>query len=115
MSQLRTGAYFGLFRNQGMREAFVLAMETGLALVEYEMPAGTTALNVIPVDENGYMEPRDGSTYYAVSYRSVPKHWLKAMIEAGTEWMGYGQRCYRGERHRFEDALAEAGLSKQVV
>jgi hypothetical protein len=66
--------------NQGERDAYVLAVVGDEALIEYEMPAGTTALWII--DANN---PSPGCKRN-VSYKSCPKKWLEAMEEAGTVW-----------------------------
>lgn len=71
--------------NQGMRDAYVLAVIGNEALIEYEMPSGTTALWVIRADRPEPHKIRN------VSYRSCPQKWLDAIEEAGTEWEGNGQ------------------------
>lgn len=71
--------------NQGKREAYVLAVIGDEALIEYEMPGGTTALWVIHA---GRPHPR---RIRNVSYKSCTKKWLKAIEEAGTIWEGQGQ------------------------
>ena len=41
--------------NQSDREGYVLAVIGSEALIEYEMPKGTTALRIVPIDdENAY-------------------------------------------------------------
>lgn len=71
--------------NQGDRDAYILAVIGDEALLEYEMPSGTTALWVIPAGE-----PRPGCIRN-VSYKRCPQKWLRAMEEAGTQWEGNGQ------------------------
>lgn len=41
------GNHLQVFRNQGMRDGVVVATSKNSFLVEYEMPNGTTALNVV--------------------------------------------------------------------
>jgi hypothetical protein len=71
--------------NQGKRKAFVLAVLGDEALIEYEMPAGTTALWVINAHH-----PHPGCKRN-VAYNSCPKKWLRAMEEAGSVWEGNSQ------------------------
>jgi hypothetical protein len=70
--------------NRGWREAVVLAVLDGKALLEYEMPNGSTALRVVPQDTD------DEMWYRNVSYRSLPKKWLRVLIE--TDWKGRPQQ-----------------------
>jgi hypothetical protein len=90
-----------VWSNQNYRDAVVLAVAGTEALVEYEMPNGTTAMNVYSV-HNGKLVGQDGAPDWgtmpegchlprSVSYRSCPKKWIRAMVEAGTSWMGNGQ------------------------
>jgi len=84
---LEAGDETSVYRNQGEREAIVLAVapERGQALVEYEMPAGTTALSVISWQGN--------RVYNSVSYATVSKAWIRRMHQQGTkDWQG---RCQR--------------------
>lgn len=71
--------------NQGARDAYVLAVIGNEALIEYEMPAGTTALWVIKADRAEPHKIRN------VSYKSCPRKWLDAIEEAGLQWEGNGQ------------------------
>lgn len=71
--------------NQGWRQAVILAVLGQEALLEYEMPAGTTALWVIDAGNPTVGCKRN------VSYKACPKKWRKAMEEAGTQWEGNGQ------------------------
>ena len=41
-----------VYINQGRRPAFVLAVLDDMALIEYEMPRGTTTLRLMPTDGN---------------------------------------------------------------
>lgn len=114
MRAICEGQWLTVERNQGEREAEVLAIRPGLALIEYEMPNGTTALNVVAITEDEKLIS-EGCIYHAVSYRKVPKYWLKAMIAAELEWAGYGQREFRGGRYTFDEACAAAGISRPVA
>ncbi len=71
--------------NQGDREAVVLAVIGDEALIEYEMPAGSTAMWVIHA-----CYPHPGKIR-SISYKSCPKKWLAAIEESGQEWIGNGQ------------------------
>lgn len=71
--------------NQGVREAYVLAAIGDEALIEYEMPRGTTALWVI---SRHRPEPY---CRRVISYRTCPKKWREAMASAGTVWEGRPQ------------------------
>ena len=75
--------------NQGDRDAYVLAVIEDEALIEYDMPKGSTAMWVIDA-----YNPEPGCKRN-IAYRSCPKKWLDAMEEAGTQWEGRGQ----GMRH----------------
>ena len=84
---LEAGDETSVHRNQGEREAIVLAVdpERGEALIEYEMPAGTTALSVISWQGD--------SPGPSVSYATVSKAWIRRMHQQGTkDWQG---RCQR--------------------
>lgn len=83
-------------RNQGRREATVLAVIDDEILIEYTMPKGTTALSITTHEA----VEKDRPEYKAVSYRSVPTRWLKAIVEAGVEWTGYDQRNHRSVQDR---------------
>jgi hypothetical protein len=93
-------------RNQGKREATVLAVIGDDVLIEYTMPKGTTALNFTTHDavEN------DQGNYKAVSYRNVPVTWLKAIVEEGLEWVGYDQRNHRTIKTRIGWDVRPCGL-----
>jgi hypothetical protein len=71
--------------NQGWREAYVLAVLGDEALIEYEMPRGTTAMWIISCHN-----PQP-SCHRVVSYRACPKKWRDAIKNAGTQWEGRGQ------------------------
>lgn len=81
---LDAGDNVEIWVNQGMRDAVVLGTHDDLAIAEYEMPAGTTALTVLP---------RDGGKNWgkSVSYRTCPKYWIKAIREGVNGWEGRSQ------------------------
>ena len=93
-------------RNQGKREAVVLAVIDDEVLIEYTMPKGTTALNftTCAAIEN------DQENYKAVSYRNVPVKWLKAIVEEGLEWVGYDQRNHQTIKTRVGWDVRPCGL-----
>jgi hypothetical protein len=65
------------------RSATVLAMDVGRneMLIEIDMP-GYTSLRVV--------DPNDANlTHRHVSYRSVPRHWLEAIVANDLWWHGY--------------------------
>lgn len=73
--------------NQAHREATVLAVIEDEIILEYEMPAGTSAL----VKCNVRYGDLRGRTNY--SYNAVPRKWLMAILGADmTNWIGMGQR-----------------------
>ncbi len=76
-----------LYVNQADREAYVLAVIGDEMLVEYEMPAGSSALVCISV-KDGVLGMRR-----SFAYKSVPKKWIDAIRAADmTEWLGQCQR-----------------------
>jgi len=75
-----------VYSNQAMRDGWVLAVIGDEILIEYEMPAGTTAMLKFTVLGGKLRHMRN------VSYRDCPKKWLAAIREAGMEWVGMGQR-----------------------
>lgn len=76
--KLKVGDTSEIEVNQGLREAWVLAVIGDEALIEYEMPRGTTALWIVDAYFWGYKRN--------VSYSNLPTRWLKAMIDEGVEW-----------------------------
>lgn len=82
------GDFVEVWSNQAMRDGSVLAVRGFEVLVEYEMPAGTSALVVYHAVGTELSHVRN------YSYNSVPKCWLDAMHDQGTNgWIGMGQRC----------------------
>lgn len=80
---MKPGDTFLVNVNQGDREAMVLAVIGDQALVEYAMPAGTTALQIVTKGRE--------QVGRSVSYPSVPTKWLRAIVEEGCEWEGSPQ------------------------
>lgn len=70
--------------NQGWREAWVLAVIDDEALVEYRMPAGTTAMQIIQNNRRSHYGR-------SVNYRACPLYWQRAIRAAGREWVGESQ------------------------
>lgn len=64
-----------VWANQGRRRAECLARIGTKALMEYEMPAGRTFLAELDLTRPQHY----GEGYRSISYRTVPKYWLKAM------------------------------------
>jgi len=59
------GRHVSVHRNQGFRDGFVVATSKNGFLVEYEMPNGTTALNVI----KSLYFPDGRSNYKTITYK----------------------------------------------
>jgi hypothetical protein len=83
-ADLKAGELLQVWVNQGLRDAIVLGVHEDKAIVEYEMPAGTTAMIVVP---------RDGSENWgkSVSYRTCPKYWVRAIRKGLNNWDGHSQ------------------------
>lgn len=81
--------------NQANREAEVLAVIGNEMLVEYSMPAGTTAMLICSIfeEKDARLLPKKGRMGTNCSYIKIPKKWLKAMWAAGTSWEGRSQRA----------------------
>lgn len=81
---MQPGQDLQVWVNQGMRDAIVLGVIEDEMIVEYEMPAGTTAMLVMP---------RDFSRNWgrSVSYSRCPKKWLKAIFHGTGWWTGRSQ------------------------
>lgn len=80
----KPGDTFMINVNQGDRKALVLAIIGNQALIEYVMPAGSTALQIVT----------DGREQVgrSVSYPAVAAKWLRAIVDSGLEWEGNPQR-----------------------
>jgi hypothetical protein len=82
---LRPGYSCDIYVNHAMRKAYVLAIIGNEALIEYSMPAGTTALKIAEI-RNG--EINGGKT---IPYKNLPLRWLKAIVDSGQSWEGNPQ------------------------
>ena len=74
-SSYEAGDSMYLYRNQSHRDGVILAVLGDRALVEYEMPNGTSALNYI--DLCGHFD----NDYKSISYFALPKKWAQAMLD----------------------------------
>ena len=99
---LEAGDEHEVYVNQGLRPAIVLAVspDRGAALVEYEMPAGTTALATVrwyrDRSEAGRRRERETGLEYhgprSTTYGALPKYWASLMHAQGTtSWIGRSQ------------------------
>lgn len=77
------GDTFSIFVNQGEREGHVLAVLGDRALIEYEMPAGTTAMLFAPAVTTWFNHSPQFIHNYkmSVSYKQLPKKWLQAIVD----------------------------------
>ena len=99
-----------VYVNQAEREGYVLAVLENEALIEYEMPKGTTALRIVPADNI------DAYPYKSPSYLTLSAKWIVAMYEQGTlenmigNPQGGGQRwlAKKGFNVRIEKVIANA-------
>jgi hypothetical protein len=85
------GDQLDLYVNQACRDAQVLAVVDGQMLLEYEMPAGHTGLQLVALaHRDGYAPYTWVRTY---GYTRVPKKWLRAIQEQGEApyWQGRSQ------------------------
>ena len=82
----KRGQFLHHWCNQAYRDAEVLVVdaEKRLALCEFEMPNGTTALFVI----DSYTGEGRRCRF---SYRRLPKRWAKLMEEQKVRWIGQSQ------------------------
>lgn len=76
-----------VYRNQLDREAFVLAVWKHKALIEYTMPNGTSALNIIASDD-----VHGEGDYRSVSYYGLTLRWLKLLVSTHVRWEGRPQK-----------------------
>jgi hypothetical protein len=79
------GQFVKIYANQAEREAVVLAILDEAALLEYEMPNGSTALRVVSVADPDRSLRR-------FSYAGTPLRWLVAMLEVGSDWSARPQQ-----------------------
>src|SRR5512142_1522686 len=99
MADLRVNQSFDIWVNQQWRETYVLATHGNQALLEYEMPNGTSALRVVPINQ-------PDAHGKSVSYHSVPTYWLEEMVKEDIEWLGRPQRNGRREVAKPTEMLA---------
>jgi len=85
---LKAGDQVSLFRNQGDRYGWVLAVRGDVALVEYEMPSGVTYLNLVPADDSE-------AWYRTVSHRALSRAWREAVVAQGGSWCALERRGNR--------------------
>jgi hypothetical protein len=88
---LQPGQLVYVEANQGTREALVLAVLGDEALLEYEMPKGTTALRLVAAIPGQALKGAGGRPYLKVSYAAVPGRWLQAIASQGQRWIGKPQ------------------------
>ena len=81
----KSGQRISIWVNQGERDAWVLCTLEDQIIVEYEMPSGTTALNIL---QNAV----DVKFVKSVSYKSCPKKWIQAIRDGVGSWEGICQR-----------------------
>ena len=81
----KAGDRLFIWSNQGERGAWVLGTLEDQIIVEYEMPSGTTALNIL---QNAV----DVKFVKSVSYKSCPKKWIQAIRDGVGSWEGICQR-----------------------
>lgn len=86
---LVAGDQMTYFRNQGDRDALVLAVLGDEALVSYEMPSGVTYLNVVAADGSD-----EAGAYRAVSPKGLSQRWREAVLwQSGQDVMVNVRRC----------------------
>ena len=88
----QSGDAMTLFVNQGERDACVLGTIDDHMIVEYEMPSGTTAMQILKNEKSagdGYC--RAFSHVRSVSYTSCPKIWIQAISDGVGVWKGNSQ------------------------
>ncbi len=87
----QAGDQCSVFINQGYRAAMVLAVLHSRALLEYEMPEGSTALR----ETDATMRRRIDLTHHdrTLPYRTLPRRWIRAIVDQGTadQLLGYSQ------------------------
>ena len=86
MIELTPGKVIEVYANQGMRPATILAIHEDDALVEYEMPNGTSVLRIVP---RKFEDPYCGKR---VAHMGVPTYWLEIMVAEEAEWIGNPQQ-----------------------
>ena len=87
----QAGEDITVHRNQGDRDATVMAVVGDEALIEYVMPNGTSALNIISV-----WEGEENAGYRSISYFNLPAKWADAVtIQMGSWVWGNPQQSSR--------------------
>jgi hypothetical protein len=67
---INLGSYYSVIRNQGERDACVISIDGNEAVIEYEMPNGTSALNIVTVESLMNPESKD---YKNITYMQLYK------------------------------------------
>lgn len=94
------GTEFQIWVNGDLRAAIVLAVRKGWALIEYEMPNGTTALRLLRLTDKiveMFIFERKfiklaRREYRNLSYYDVTRPWLRSIIKNGLTWKGVPQQ-----------------------
>lgn len=115
------GTEFQIWVNGDLRAAIVLAVRKGWALIEYEMPNGTTALRLIrltdKIVEMFIFERKfiklTRREYRNLSYYDVTRPWLRSIIKNGLTWKGVPQQK-RGRSAPTPQALLEKIEAKRA-
>jgi len=94
----RVGEPLTVERNQGDRDATVLAVDGLRMLIEYEMPNGSTSLNEVSMED-------PGGRYRSVAYRSLSKRWQTILIENEVTWIGCPQGGLRSKPYLPQPAV----------
>lgn len=79
-----------IFSNQAEREAYVLAVRGEQVLIEYEMPAGTSALVLMSAMGNELKRIK------TIPHQALSQDWVDAIRDQGNSylWIGNGQRTH---------------------
>ena len=86
VNQYTADDFMTVWVNQAPRDANVLAVIDDQILIEYAMPAGTSALLQYTIVGGRRRKMRN------VNYNTCPKRWINAIHAAGNDWLGCGQR-----------------------
>jgi len=87
-----------IWSNQAHRDATVLAVDGNELILEYEMPAGSTALLSYLVRNGELTRMRNHS------YKGCPKRWIRLIRAGGMNWTG---QCQRNGRVPLPDLAVE--------
>lgn len=85
---LAAGDVYTTHVNHGERVTTVLAVFHPEALVEIEMPGGTTMLRTVPSDPDLHKAP---GRYKNQNYHKLTKRWLVLMAKDDTRWIANPQ------------------------